>query len=287
MHVCPRVGGTDDRLPYQGRVYGRAEGAKGSVQLFPPSFERTDSPPELAVAYMDWLGVDRAFLVQGPMYGFHNRYVAGAVNRYPDRFLGFAIVDPTKGEEAADQLQDAWNRGLRGLKIEWPATLTMAPSAHLTGAAEWKVWVKTQQLRMILFLHLLPGNQQVPEVKRIVGELGLTIIIAHLGGAPAEGWEEQMKLAEDERVYLDCSALPMATKEDFPAPKARDLLKQAVETVGAHKIIWGSDYPSVLTRFTYPQTLEWVRNYCTFLEPDQMAAVLGGTAESVTRGLWR
>ena len=287
MHICPRVGGPDDRLPYQARAYGKADGPKGLVQLLPPSFERTDSPPELALAHMDWIGVDRAFLVQGPMYGFHNKYVAGAVNRYPDRFLGFAIVDPYKGQEAANELQDAWNRGLRGLKIEWPSARGLSPALSLAGEQEWIVWRKAQELGMVLYLHTLPGKEQVEDVKRIVGELGLTVVVAHLGNAPHEGWEEQVRLAEDERIYLSCSALPFATKEDFPAPKARDLLKQAVEMVGADKILWGSDYPGTLTRFTYPQTLEWVRSYCTFLEPEQMAAILGGTAEKVAEGHWR
>jgi len=287
MHVCPRVGGTDDRLPYQARAYGQAEGAKGLVQLLPPSFERTDSPPELALAHMDWIGVDRAFLVQGPMYGYHNKYVAGAVNRYPDRFLGFAIVDPTQGQPAAEELAECRERGLRGLKIEWPGLRGMAPSARLGGEQEWIVWRKAQELGMILYLHTLPGKEQVEDVRRIVGDLGLTVVIAHLGNAPHEGWEEQVGLAQEGRVYLSCSALPFATKEDFPAPKARDLLKHAVETVGAEKIMWGSDYPGTLTRFTYPQTLEWVRSYCTFLEPEQMAAILGGTAEKVSEGLWR
>jgi len=287
MHICPRIGGLDDRLPYRGRAYGKVDGPKGLVQLLPPSFERTDSPPELALAHMEWVGVDRAFLVQGPMYGFHNRYVAGAVNRYPDRFLGFALVDPSKGQAAADEVQDGWNRGLRGLKVEWPAARGMAPMLCLSGEQEWKVWRKVKELGMTLYLHTLPGTEQVEEVRRIVEELGVTVVIAHLGNAPHEGWQEQVRLAEDERVFVGCSAVPFATKEDFPAPRARDLLKQAVEMVGAEKLMWGSDYPGTLTRFTYPQTLEWVRSYCTFLEPAQMTAILGGTAEKVAQGQWR
>ncbi len=286
MHICPRVGGTDGRLPYQARVYGKAEGSKGLVQLLPPSFERTDSLPELALAHMDWVGVDRAFLLQGPMYGFHNRYVAGAVVRWPERFLGFAIVEPARGAEAAQELHDCREWGLRGLKIEWAATLALMSSSTMGGSGEWRVWRQAKELGMPLFLHLLPGRDQVEDVRRIVEELDIKVVIAHLGVAPAEGWQEQVRLATDPRVYVSCSAIPHATREDFPAPKARDLLKEAVDLVGAEKIMWGSDYPGTLTWLTYPQTLEWVRTYCNFLSPDDMAAILGGTAESFARGLW-
>jgi predicted TIM-barrel fold metal-dependent hydrolase len=286
MHVCPKVGGTDDRLPYQGGVYGKARGAQGVVQLLPPCFERTDSPPELALAHMDGVGVDRAFLVQGPMYGFHNRYVAGAVARWPDRFLGFCLVDPSRGQEAAEELADCRERGLRGLKIEWPAAEGMAPGISLVGDAEWRVWQRAAEREMILYLHLHRGAEQVEHVRRIVGDLGLKVIIAHLGGAPSDGWEEQVRLANEEKVWIGCSALPQATREDFPAPKAQELLRKAVDMVGAEKIMWGSDYPSTLKSFTYAQTLDWVRTYCEFLNADQKAAILGGTAEAVAQGLW-
>jgi predicted TIM-barrel fold metal-dependent hydrolase len=286
VHVCPRVGGTDGRLPYQGRIHGKAQTPQGLVQLLPPSFERTDSPPELALAHLDWAGVDRAFLVQGPMYGFHNRYVAGAVARWPERFLGFAIVEPARGAQAAQELHDCREWGLRGLKVEWPGTRALMPGSTMSGAEEWKVWRQAKELGMPLFFHLLSGKEQVEEVRRIVEELDTRVIIAHLGGAPAEGWQEQVHLASDPRVYVSCSSIPHATREDFPAPKARDLLKEAVDLVGAEKIMWGSDYPGALMRLTYPQTLEWVRTYCNFLEPHQMSAVLGDTAETFARGLW-
>jgi len=286
LHVCPRVGGTDGRLPYQARVYGKAQSSQGLVQLLPPCFERTDSPAELALAHMDWVGVDRAFLVQGPMYGFHNRYVAGAVARWPERFLGFAIVEPARGAEAAQELRDCRERGLRGLKIEWPGTLALAPGTTMGGSEEWKVWRQAEELGMPLFLHLVSGEDQVEDVRRLVEELNIRVVIAHLGGAPAEGWQEQVRLAGDARVYVSCSAVPFATREDFAAPKARDLLKEAVDLVGAEKIMWGSDYPGTLTRLTYPQTLEWVRTYCNFLSPEAMSAILGGTAEAFAQGLW-
>lgn len=286
VHVCPRVGGTDGRLPYQGRVYGKAQGSQGMVQLLPPSFERTDSPTELALAHMDWVGVDRAFLVQGPMYGFHNRYVAGAVARWPERFLGFAIVEPARGAEAAQELHDCRERGLRGLKIEWPGALALAPGTTIGGSEEWKVWRQAKELGMPLFFHLLNGKDQVDDIRRLVEELDIKVAIAHLGGAPAQGWQEQARLATDPRIYVSCSAVPFATREDFPAPKARDLLKEAVDLVGPEKVMWGSDYPGTLTRLTYPQTLEWVRTYCNFLSPDAMSAILGGAAEAFAQGLW-
>src|SRR5262245_22985811 len=47
-----------------------------------------------------------------------NDYVAGVVEKYPDRFIGFASVDPWKGQAALKELERAVKElGLRGLKL--------------------------------------------------------------------------------------------------------------------------------------------------------------------------
>ena len=286
MHICPRMGGEDERLPYQSATYGKARGRDGLVQVLPPCFERSDSPPELALAFMDWAGVERAFLVQGPMYGFHNRFVAGTVSRWPERFLGFAIVEPRQGAVAVAELEDAWGRGLRGCKVEWPATKALAPQTELCGAEEWRVWQKCAQLGMVLSIHPEHGPEPAAGLRRLAEELGVRLVIEHLGGAPHEGWQEQVRLAHLANVYVGVSAVFYGTDEEYPAPRAQECLRWAVEEVGAQKLVWGSDYPSILTRVTYLQSLDLLRRHCDFLSADDRDWVLGRAAAKLAEGLW-
>ena len=75
--------------------YGRGAPGLGRIRRFlPPLAPETAFPAETALEYLDWAGVDKAVLLQGPWYGDMNQYVAAAVRRWPDRFIGAALIDP-------------------------------------------------------------------------------------------------------------------------------------------------------------------------------------------------
>jgi predicted TIM-barrel fold metal-dependent hydrolase len=270
--------------------YGRARDAEGRVvQVMPPSFERTSSPPEVAIGYMDLCGVDRAILTQGPYYGFQNDYVAKAVYRWPKRFWGLAMYNPFLGRRTADDLE-SWmvERRFVGIKVELPATTRMAPTFDLLGDVEMSAWEQRSQLNGLLMLQLDRGTAQVEQVRRIVEVFpGLRVLICHLGMAPANGRQEQVRLARLLNVYLDTTALPFAFRdvEAYPYLRAQSVLEWAVREVGAAKITRGTDYPTVLLYHTYGQNLDFVRTGCPNLSDDERHSILGGTAEAMLAGI--
>jgi len=261
---------------------GRVRGRDGKVvQVMPPSFQQTSSPPEVALAYMDHYGVDGAILTQGPFYGFHNDYVAQAVYRWPDRFWGLAMYNPFLGKRAPDDLE-RWmtEAGFVGVKVEVPGTRGMYPDFRLTGDAEMRVWERCAKLNGLLMLHLDRGSGQCADVLRLTEAFPpLRIIVCHLGVAPAEGWQEQVRLARQPNVYLDVAALPFQHRslEEYPYPQAQRALEWAVREVGAEKITWGTDYPTVLLHDTYGQLLNFVKLHCDLTE-EERSLILGGTA---------
>jgi len=71
---------------------------------------------------MDEAGIEKSllFAVEAPIIYSSNEYVAGLCQRHPDRFLGFASVDP-KQKDATTILENAiLNLGLKGLKFHPP-----------------------------------------------------------------------------------------------------------------------------------------------------------------------
>lgn len=82
---------------------------------------------------MDQAGVDKAVLVAVDAetvwrYRVPNELVADAVRRYPDRFIGFAGVDPNKGILAVDELSRSVEvLGLSGVKFI-PHLINMTPN---------------------------------------------------------------------------------------------------------------------------------------------------------------
>lgn len=81
-----------------------------------------DGDTELMVRDMDRYGIRTVcvFSLQGVFsderYG--NDIIINAVNRFPDRFIGFALVNPHRGEQfMLDELQRCRQAGLRGIKL--------------------------------------------------------------------------------------------------------------------------------------------------------------------------
>jgi len=62
-------------------------------------------------------------------------------------------------------------------------------------------------------------------------------------------------------------------------------LREAVEIVGAEKLLWGSDLPITLNRHTYRQLVDAVRLETPFLSPEDRGRILRANAQAVFQGL--
>lgn len=277
VHVAAQLTGFWEPLRF-GQVRDR-----GQVrQVFPPSFDPPASLPEVLLGYMDQVGVDRAYLVQHHLYGDQNELVLDAIERWPDRFAGFAYLGSLDQPDAPSRLERLIDGGMAGLKVELGSTRRLRSSFRFDGSAESRVWSTLNLLGRPLILDLNGGTAEDTEaVRRLVERYPrIRVVICHVGGPDGEAWKERALLARHSRVWTDLAALPMFStpEEEYPFPKARERVRWAVENLGASKVMWGTDYPSLLNRGTYQQLLDSVRRHCDFLSPEGKDAILGGNA---------
>lgn len=281
MHLCARCDGL-----FQSRPYGKVQLQDGSsLQAMPPSFVDTSSPPEVALAYMDWCGVDRAVLLQGPLYGTQNSFYLDVIRRWPERFMAFALVDPTEGVCAAMELRKCAENGFLGLKLEIEALRKFRPDFSFLGKREMSVWEVCAENNMPIFLHLTPDARSVQEGEDLLKLLKrwphLSFVICHIGMPPFEGWQQRVLLAQHPNICLETAAFywHYQDEETYPYPSGLEALHWAVETVGVDKILWGSDYPGALMLTTYKQAIDIIRHEAEFLSPEMRIKILGGNAK--------
>ncbi len=175
-----------------------------------------------------------------------NDYVAEVVKRYPDRFFGFATVDPRKGKAAVEELERAvTDLGLIGLKLH-PIHMAFFPDDP-----EFEPLFDTaERLGIPVLIHTgyaaagagTPGgggfklaySRPIPHIDNLAADHpSLKIIMAH----PAWPWiDEQIAVAlHKPNVYIDLSGW---------APKY--IPKQLITEAGGRlrrKVLFGSDYP--------------------------------------------
>ncbi len=203
----------------------------------PDKGDHQKQSPEEIVANMDRAGIDKSVIFAfneinpGVSFSLANDYIAAAMKRYPDRLVGFCRLDPNHGEKAIFELERSINKiGLGGVKLH-PSSQNFS----LDDQTVLRIIKKASELEVpIVFDNGKPlsppekiGNlaELVPEAK---------IIMAHMRGP------KYLEVAEKhENIYLGTTGMFKIYK-----------LQEAIQTLGAEKLIAGSDSPYT------PQELE-------------------------------
>jgi hypothetical protein len=291
MHIFDRISGFRNRQrPVTGGNYGKVTVDGIAERWMPPSFRDSAVTIEVAVEYMDWIGVSRAVLLQAPVYGEKNDYVVENIAKFPDRFLGFGLVDPDdpKASEGVKQIKQ--DLGLSGVKFEVPDT-----PFWLDDPKYLPMWKTIHGQGLVVVLDLgwdkddNPYCCQVDQLKAVLDKLPqLKVVVAHLGVSrlwdstqkyPFPVLQKTLTLAEYPNLWFDLAALPMfCPGEEYPYPRAQEIIRVAYEKVGAERLIWGSDFPTLLQECTYRQLLNLVKNYCDFIPHESKEKILGGNA---------
>ena len=296
-HITPGMHGAVGTGSTRSLPYGRAQHGDQVVQLLPPlSAERTAIEPETMLRLMDWTGVEKMVLMQGPFFGDQNTFLYQAAKKWPERFAATAFLDPL-----APTVRDQFRRvteefGFRVLTFDLsePTGLTgLYPDLKIAG--EEMAWILEQAERLELTVSLNLGTvgsraYQTEEVATVVQRYPrLQLVIAHLAHPPLanpvdrranELWLEQIDLGKHLNVWFDTSGLPAIGVEDYPYPTAMRYIRRAAGRIGADKLMWGSDIPAMLCHATYPQLITMFALH-SGLNDHQVEKILGATADQV------
>jgi len=202
--------------------------------------------PEELLQQMDELGIDRAVLVPADRHiavdnSEGNDFVLGAVERWPDRFLGFAVANPWFGERAVSELRRAVAAGLRGLKLDptLQGFLLCDPLVHpLVEAAidlSVPVYFHTGTPINALPLQLLELALCYPEGRFIMGHLGNTDYWLDVPGA----------LDRAPNVWGEIS------------PNLATVVKRLTDAGFADRLLFGSDAPLTDLRLEVLKIHHW------------------------------
>ena len=297
-HIFPGVNGQVGNGPVRGQSFGRITVGAQARQLLPPLNARVEHTPDMLIAHMDWIGVDKAVLLQGPFYGECNAYVAQAAAQHPDRLIPAAYFDPwiERSRQAFDETLA--NGAFRAVKLECSVAtglFGLHPQAALDAAELSWLWDELERRSLVLVLDLgAVGSRsyQTNAVRGIAaGHPAVRVVVAHLGqpnptveaGAELRAlWLDQIDLGRLPNVWFDCAALPAyVSAEGFPFPSVARYLRQAVERIGPAKIMWGTDLPSLFAHATYRQLLDWAQRALAGLKQAEQDLILGANAQLV------
>jgi predicted TIM-barrel fold metal-dependent hydrolase len=156
-----------------------------------------------------------------------NELVVDACRRHPDRLIGFATVNPWYGEAAHDELRRAAAAGLRGLILHPPLQgVVLADDladgvVAVAGELGLPVYVPTGTPVHSLPLQLTELARRFPAVRFLMGHMGHT-----------DFWIDSIPaVAAAPNLYAEISY------------KQPHVIEDAVRTLGADRVVFGSDAP--------------------------------------------
>ena len=272
------------------------------VYLPPNTLEFT---PGMLIDEMDYAGVDWALNHVDMALDKDNDFFAECTRQYPDRLRTMIQVDEWRIASEPDavirEVTDAVRvKGMHALKIIPEYAYRIAHDAGFDEPSWRPFWDAVTQLGVPFFFTLgaTPGSSneragfisELNTLKRISArypdqKVSVThgfpwraFVNAEGTGfdMPAEMWEP----FQDSPIHLEVS-FPIRIGDiwDYPYRECWPMLEQLVRRIGADRLVWGTDMPFQNRFCTYRQSRDYIEKYApAFLDGDQIAAIMGGTA---------
>jgi len=194
----------------------------------------SNSPDEM-VKVMDRVGASKAVvshcIALGSDFKLGNRLTYEAMRKYPDRFMGYAVLNPHYPELIEEEIEICFKRyGMKAIKYHLNLHQMTYPSDYENYKPVLE-YAETNNLAMLC--HGMPSVSK--KLRELSSEYrNVNFIMAHYGSWNMRDLPEATAVAsETPNVYIDSSG----SIEWFVG------FEKVVAKVGADKIVFGSDFP--------------------------------------------
>lgn len=220
-----------------------------------PYYERRIYTPSDALLpdyehMLNTLGVARAALVQGSIYGTDNTVLLDALKRGNGRYRGVAVVAPDIGERELRALHEA---GIRGVRINIVDTRdnkgvlpmdTLLPLARRLKPFGWHVE---------FLLHV----DEFPHLDRDLENFPVDVSFGHLGYMRTDkpittpGFQALLRLMQSGKAWVKLTAPYRISPNTMPHADT-NAFAHALITANPDRVVWGSDWPHVMLNWKIP-----------------------------------
>jgi predicted TIM-barrel fold metal-dependent hydrolase len=238
-----------------------------------------DASPETLLQLMAENGIAKTVIIQVIHYRYDNSYLANVLRRYPSKFVGVCRVDPLD-PAAPDDLSQLAEQGFQGVRLS-PAG--DEGGDWIRGVLMPSLWKRCEDLGVPMTV--LAPITRMQDVQRLVERFpNLTVVIDHMADCPVdqpENLASLLALARYPKVFVKISHTWSLSKQPYPWLDALELVKRLRGGFGAHRLMWGTDWPIAKDRATYSQRLTVVSDAMRFLRAEDKGWILSKTVAQV------
>lgn len=216
----------------------------GPADRFPYAPERSYTPTDAGYdqlrALHDFLGLERAVLVQASCHGSDNSAMLDAIARSGGRYKGVAMVDPGTPDATFARLHAG---GVRGVRFNFVT--------HLGGAPDMDFFRQTVARLGPLGWHLQLHFDAVdiPRLRPLLDELPVPFIIDHMARVKVSAGLEQPAFVQlldlmrcNPKAWVKISGSERISAGRAPFDDAIPFVRALVDSA-PDRVLWGTDFP--------------------------------------------
>ena len=215
----------------------------GPADVFPYSSDRTFTPPDAPKETLrrlhDFLGFERAVLVQSAVHGTDHSALLDALETDSDRYRGVALVTPATSPLEIARLNDA---GVCGVRLNflphlggYPSLETIQSVLRLVHPFSWHVEIHVEGDGIIEFFDLIRSIQS-------------PVVIDHMArvdireGLRGNSVLALLRLLDTGNVWVKLSGVDRVSIQEPPFADGVQLAWMLADHA-PERVLWGTDFP--------------------------------------------
>ncbi len=226
----------------------------GPQSLYKYIPERIYSPPDALLpdyqSLLGTLGCERAVLVQPSFYGTDNSAMLAAMSAAGPAFRGVAVVADAVADSELEALDAAGIRGARLNIVDLRDGKGRLPIERITKLADR---IKPFGWHIEFLMHV----DEFPDLDQMLDKLPVDVVFGHLGyvrtekGMALSGFQGLLRLLRAGRAWVKLTAPYRISPNPMPHSDT-DAFARALLAAAPDRILWGSDWPHVMTKWAIP-----------------------------------
>ena len=255
-----------ERYPY--RPGGSEPDARGDV--------------EFLIEMQEDAGISGALIVQPIHHLFDHRYVTDTLRRFPERFVGMALVNPAGDDPVAQLRKLVEEDGYRGVRLNpalWPEGVSM------DGPIGDALMNYCGEAGIVAGFLIEPNH--FPDVDALCGRHPETaVIIDHFGRVkPSEAGKQDvdalMGLSRHPNTYVKVSGFPVSSEGEWPYSDMGPIVRGLIATYGPERLMFATDFPHIVAQCGYARGWQIAVELQPALNDTERQWLLGGTVSKL------
>jgi len=212
----------------------------GYAHIPEPLYTFPDATLDQYRLVLDWLGIERAVLVQPTYYGTDNRLLLDVLKAEPARFRAVAQFEDDVTDEELDEFHEAGVRAIRldlFARADWPVEDLIGYICAVAARARPRGW----------HLQFYSPGTVVRSLLPFLASFEDTFVIDHMGymkesdGLTRFDFDRLLSVMDGGRCYIKLSG-PYRVAGDKPLSSIASL-GRALVSARPDRLVWGSDWP--------------------------------------------